>query len=82
MSRKPFTVNSRRAPLLPSTHAASSPLNRVFTGTSTPPAAWMPSAASTHAALFGAQIAARSPGWRPAAMAARAERYIAAGSSA
>ncbi len=40
---------------------ASSALNRVFAGTSTPPAVSRPKAAMIHSAELGAQIAARSP---------------------
>ena len=40
---------------------ASAALNRVLTGTSTPPAVSSPNAAMIHSAEFGAQIATRSP---------------------
>ena len=50
--------------------AASAPLNRVFTGTSTAPAWNRPSAATIHSALFGAQRATRSPGSTPEATSA------------
>ena len=72
MSRKPRTVNSTRAPLRASTNDASAPLNRVFTGTSTPPALVTPSAAMIHSSEFGAQIATRSPRSIPTASNARA----------
>jgi len=48
------------------------PVNRVLTGTRTPPALSVPSAASTHSQLLGAQSATRSPGWTPAAISAAA----------
>ena len=41
--------------------AASSVLNRVLTGTSTPPAVSNPNAAMIHSAELGAQTATRSP---------------------
>ena len=49
------------APLRPMMSAASSALNRVFTGTSTPPAVSNPNAAIIHSAELGAQTATRSP---------------------
>ena len=61
MSRNPRTVKRIRAPLRASTYAASVPLNRVFTGTRTPPAVVTASAATIHSAEFGAQTATRSP---------------------
>ncbi len=56
--------------------AASSVLNRVFTGTSTPPAASRPNAAMIHSALFGAQSAARSPLPIPRSAKAPAAQWI------
>jgi len=53
-------------------YAASEPLNRVFTGTSTPPAVVMPSAATSHSSEFGAHTATRSPHPMPDAMSALA----------
>src|SRR4051794_27382592 len=54
-------------------YAASAPLNRVLSGTITPPAAYTPSAACTHSVVLGAQIATRSPGCTPVAINARAD---------
>ena len=47
-------------------------LNRVLTGTSTPPAVVTPSAATIHSSEFGAHTATRSPGSMPDAISARA----------
>ena len=74
-----MTQNSIRAPLRPRMSAASRPLNRVFSGTRTPPAPCTPSAAAIHSWMLGAQMAARSPGSSPAAMA---DRVLASASSA
>ena len=54
--------------------AASAPLNRVFTGTRTAPAANRPSAATIHSAQLPHQIATRSPGSTPDADQRGAER--------
>ena len=67
MSKKSVTVTSTRAPLRVRISAASAPLNLVLTGTSTPPAARIPSMATTHSAQFGHQRATRSPGSTPIA---------------
>ena len=48
-----MTVKRKRAPDVRSTCAASVPLNRVFSGTSTPPAEYRPSAATIHWCMFG-----------------------------
>ena len=53
-------------------YAASTPLNRVLMGTSTAPAPTTPRAATTQAALLGAQMATRSPRSIPLAISARA----------
>jgi hypothetical protein len=53
---------------------ASASLNRVFTGTSVPPAVSRPNAAMIHSAEFGAQMATRSPGETPASAKAPAAR--------
>ena len=50
--------------------AASAPLNRVLTGTSTAPAWNRPSAATIHSAQLEAQMATRSPGSMPEATSA------------
>src|SRR5439155_26590378 len=52
-------------------YAASAPLNRGFSGTSTGPAPWSPSSATTHSWMFGAQMATRSPASTPEPMKAR-----------
>jgi hypothetical protein len=52
-------------------YAASAPLNRVLRGTSTAPAPTAPSAATTHSAQLGAQMATRSPRSMPLATMAR-----------
>ena len=62
-----MTVKRKRAPDVRSTCAASVPLKRVFSGTSTPPAAYSPSAATIHWCMFGAHTDARSPGCSPVA---------------
>src|SRR5690606_2534174 len=75
MPRKvPPIVTSRRARLLRSTKPASRPLKRVLSGTSTPPAAWRPTATTGHSQRLGAHNATRSPGSTPAARNARAAR--------
>jgi len=61
------TVTSVRAPAVRMTCAASLPLKRVFTVTTTAPARKAPSAAITHSAMLGAQIAMRSPASMPLA---------------
>jgi len=70
--RKSPATNSARAPLRPITSSASGPVNRVLTGTRTPPAASVPSAASTQWWSLGPQTATRSPAARPASMSAAA----------
>jgi hypothetical protein len=60
------TVTRHRAPLRRRMAAASAPLKRVFTGTSTAPAWNNPSSATIHLPLLGAHTATRSPGWMPA----------------
>ncbi len=52
-------------------YAASAPLKRVLRGTSTAPARTAPSAATTHSAQLGAQMATRSPRSMPLASTAR-----------
>ncbi|GDY44787.1 hypothetical protein SANT12839_056690 [Streptomyces antimycoticus] len=80
--RKVPVMNRCEARVRRSTYAASAPLKRVLTGTSTPPAVTAPSAATTQSVVLGAQIAARSPGSRPEATHAAAARSIRAPSSA
>jgi len=55
---------------------ASSGLNRVFTGTSTPPAVSNPNAATIQSAEFGAQMATRSPLATPSSSNAPAAQRI------
>ena len=61
--------------------AASSVLNRVLTGTSTPPAVSSPNAAMIHSAELGAQIATRSPLPMPRSAKAPAAQRIRSASS-
>ncbi|KUJ37477.1 hypothetical protein ADL25_27630 [Streptomyces sp. NRRL F-5122] len=75
-------TNSSFARLLSSTYAASVPLNRVLSGTSTAPAVTAPSAETIQSRVFGAQIATRSPTPTPFAMQAAAARSTRAPSSA
>ncbi len=75
-------TNSSRAPLPPSTYAASLPLKRVFSGTSTAPADTAPRAETIQSVEFGAQMPTRSPTSTPAAMQAAAARSTRAPSSA
>ena len=70
MPRKSVTVTRTRARLRVRMSAASTPLNRVLTGTSTAPAWNRPSTATTHSALLNAQMATRSPGSMPDATSA------------
>ena len=65
-------MTSVEAPALRMMYAASPPLNRVLSGTSTAPARKSPSAASIHSAQLGAHMAARSPVATPAATKPRA----------
>ena len=81
MPRKSVTVNSRVACTIPIASPASLPLKRVFSGVTTPPTDWHPSAVTAHSQLFGAQIATRSPGCTPEAIIARAASPICATSS-
>ena len=67
----PSTVKSSRAPDWRRMYAASAPLNRVLRGTSRAPAPTAPSAATTHSAQLGAQMATRSPRSIPLATMAR-----------
>src|SRR5262245_25801688 len=62
-------------------YAASYPLNRVLSGTTTAPARCAPSAANTHSAMFGAHTPIRSPGWMLEPTNARAARSIRCASS-
>ena len=55
-------VNRARERLRRRMSAASPPLKRVFTGTSTAPACQIPSAARIHSTLLNDQMATRSPG--------------------
>ncbi len=77
-----MTVKRKRAPDVRNTCAASVPLNRVFSGTSTPPAEYRPSAATIHWCMLGAHTDARSPGCRPVATNALAAVRTAASSPA
>ena len=72
MPRKSVTVNSRRTSARPRMYDASPPFRRVFTGTTTPPAVCVPSAATAHSAMFGPHTPTRSPGRRPQRMSASA----------
>ncbi len=65
-----MTVTRARARLRARMSAASTPLNRVFTGTSTAPAWSRPSTATIHSALLGAHSATRSPASMPEATSA------------
>jgi hypothetical protein len=60
---------------------ASSVLNRVLTGTSTPPAVSSPNAATIHSAELGAQMATRSPLSTPSSANAPAAHRIRSTSS-
>ena len=80
--RKSVTVTRTRAPLRERTTAASAPLNRVFTGTRTAPAANRPSAATVHSAQLPHQMATRSPGSTPAATRAAPNSRAASARSA
>ncbi len=71
--RKSVTVTSSRARLRTRRSAASAPLNRVFTGTSTAPAAKTPRTATTHSAQLPHQMATRSPGLTPVSTSAARE---------
>ncbi len=65
-----MTVTRTLAPLRTRMSAASVPLKRVLTGTSTAPAWKTPSTATTHSAQLKAQMATRSPGSTPDATSA------------
>jgi hypothetical protein len=60
------------APEARAMYAASPPLKRVLSGTSTAPARSAPRAASIHSAQLGAQMATRSVASTPAATKPRA----------
>lgn len=75
-------TNSSRARLLRRMYAASVPLKRVFSGTSTAPAVTAPSAETIQSRVFGAQIATRSPGSTPEARHPAAARSTRSPSSA
>ena len=66
-----MTVSSIRAWEVLRMYAASGPLKRVLSGTSTAPTRKMADAAMTHSAQFGAHTATRSPVAMPAAISAR-----------
>ena len=59
--RKSLRTSTAFAALRVMMSPASSGLNRVFTGTNTPPAVSSPNAATIQSAEFGAQMATRSP---------------------
>lgn len=75
-------TNSSRARLRDSTYAASVPLKRVLSGTSTAPADTAPRAETIQSRVFGAQMATRSPSRTPFARQAAAARSTRAPNSA
>lgn len=75
-------TKSSLARLRASTYAASAPLKRVLSGTSTAPAETAPSAQTIQSRVFGAQTATRSPVRTPSARQAAAARSTRAPSSA
>ena len=76
-----MTVNRKRAPLRSSTYAASAPLNRVLSGTSTPPAPMRAERGDHPLGDVRRPDADAVAGLEPAAMNARAVSSIRAASS-
>ena len=77
-----MTVTSTRARLRARMSAASVPLKRVFTGTSTAPAPDRPRNATIHSVQLKAQTATRSPRSTPEATSAEPKARARSASSA